>query len=137
MGVEEVCGEEQDERHETGGSPDGEGCAAADGRQIKQERERDGDDDDHGELRADGDCQRHAEQDDAAPVPENDFAWGVECVGDGDGGEDGSEGSPGGEDFRLSVPDGAGLDDGRRKTVESEGEESAGVAAEAAGDVPQ
>ena len=137
MGMEEVCGEKCQESDETCGAPDMQGCASADGREIEQESEGDRDDDDHGELGSDGDRQRDAEQHNAAPVPENDFARRVESVGNGDGGEDGSEGSPGGEDFRLSVPDGAGLEHGRRKTVKSEGEESAGVAAEAAGDIPQ
>jgi hypothetical protein len=35
------------------------------------------------------------------------------------------------------VPDGAGLDHGRRKAVEGESDESSGVSAETAGDVPQ
>jgi hypothetical protein len=42
-----------------------------------------------------------------------------------------------GEDFGLGVPDGGGLEYGGRKAVEGKGEESAGVAAEAAGDIPQ
>jgi len=53
-------------------------------------------------------------------------------VGDSDGGEDGAERSPGGEDFRFRVPDGAGLDHGGREAVESEGEETSGISAEAA-----
>ena len=88
-------------------------------------------------MRSDRDREGDAEQEDAAPVPENDFARGVESVGDGDGGEDGSEGSPGSEDFRFGVPDGGGLQNGGRKAVEGEGEEASSVAAEAAGDVPE
>ena len=135
--VEEVGGEQNEESDYAGGRPDDDGCAAADGREIKQEGERQGHDDDHGELGADGDGEGDAEQDDAAPVPENDFARGVESVGDGDGGEDGTERSPGGEDFRLGVPDGAGLDHRGRKAVEREGEEAAGIAAETAGNIPE
>ena len=41
-----------------------------------------------------------AEQDDALPVPENDFARRIQGVRGGDGGEDEAEGSPGGKDLR-------------------------------------
>src|SRR5580700_1305469 len=37
LGVEEIGGEEQEEREQTSGCPDDESCGAADGRQIEQE----------------------------------------------------------------------------------------------------
>jgi hypothetical protein len=135
--VEKINGEEKECGEEEGGNPDSDGGTAADGSEIKQKCEREGDNDDHGKLRADGDGERDGEQDDATPIPEDDFARGVKGVGDGDGGEDGAEGSPGGEDFGLGVPDGAGLNHRGRKTVESESEKAALVAAEAAGDIPK
>src|ERR1700683_5150722 len=137
MGMEEINREEDQESHETCSGPYGEGGAAADGREVEQKGECDGDDDDGGELRSYGDGQGDAEQHDAAPIPENYFARGVERMGHGDGGKDGAERSPGREDFRLGVPDGRGLKDGGRKTVESEGEKSAGIAAETAGNIPE
>src|SRR5712691_5271010 len=136
-GMEEVCREEQEKRHETSGGPDGEGRASAYGRQVEQKGESQRYDNDHGELGADCDRYGDAQQNDAAPVPENNFARRVERMSDGDSGEDGSEGSPSGEDFRFGVPYGAGLDHGRRKAVESEGKESARVSAETAGNIPQ
>ena len=53
------------------------------------ERKGERDDDEHGKLGADGDGESDAEQENAAPVPQNNFARCVESVGDGDGGEDG------------------------------------------------
>ncbi len=137
VGMEEINGEEYGESDESCGGPDDEGGAASNGSEIEQESEGERYDDDHGELGADGDRERDSQEQDAAPVPENDFAWGVESVGDGDGSEDGTKGSPCGKDFRLGMPDGGGLENGRRETIESEGNESAGIAAEAAGNIPQ
>ena len=44
---------------------------------------------------------------------------------------------PGGENFRLSLPDRGGLNHGRGKAVESQSEEASSVAAETARDVPK
>src|SRR5258708_26678947 len=91
MEMKEVSGEQDYECDNDGCPPDDESCAPPDRRQIYQKSEGKGEDDDHGELRGNGNRQRHAEQNDAAPVPENHFARGVESMSDGDGGEDGTE----------------------------------------------
>ena len=78
MDVKEICGEQNEDREKTGGGPDDEGCASADGSKVEQERKGERNDDDHGKLRSDGDREGDAQQENAAPVPENDFARGVE-----------------------------------------------------------
>ena len=63
---------------------------------------------DQGKLRSDGQSQRDAQQYDAAPVPQHDFARSIQGVRDRDRGEDGSKGSPGRAGFRLGKPQRAG-----------------------------
>src|SRR5471032_3304889 len=50
-------------------------------------------------LGSDSEGDGDAEQGDAFPVPENDFARGVEGVSGGNGGEDEAEGSTGSKDL--------------------------------------
>ena len=106
-------------------------------RDVEQKRQRHRDKNDERELRSHGDGQRDSQQDDTAPVPQDDFARRVERVRDGDGREDGAEGSPCGDDFGFGVPDRGGLNQRRGETVEGEGDEASGIAAKAAGNVPQ
>ena len=90
-----------------------------------------------GKLGSDSDRERNSEQHDPSPIPQHHFAWGIQRVSHGDGGEDRPERSPGGHNLGFGLPNGGRLDQRRRKGIEREGDESAGISAEAAGNVPE
>lgn len=78
------------------------------------------------------DSEDNGEEDDAGTP----LAFGaLEGVGDSNGGVDGGEEAECSPDFVIGCSGGG--DDGRRETVKGEGDVSAGVAVEAAGDPPE
>src|SRR6185437_11548632 len=117
------------------GAKDSQRRSPAAGRQVQQQPQSHGQHHPERELGTNGQRQGKTQQQNAAPIPQH-AARRIECVGNRNGGENGSEGAPGRRHFRLYIEAGCLGDHQRRKAIKSQGDVATRIAVKTPRHVP-